>query len=304
MKARVTLKGSLHQGTRGRFAAIIVLLSAALYLGGCSSAEQTTGMLAYQQGDYAKAEQEFMKELNRNPSNEEAWFYLGASRLFLNKYKEAEEAFTQYRKIGKNSYKDQIEDAWVKRYNSGADKFEAAQKGKTPDEQVKLFNEAVDEFKVCLILLPDSAFVQKYIDNINSKIALILIKPFLDKGVELLEQEKFEEAVNEFKKGLTIGLTRDNPNYFVIQYNVGVTYLKWGEKMRIDSAAVNSESRAHLDKYKEALVYLEELKNSPDKNDQLTAYELLVQVYGNLNMSDKALEAIKRRDELRAELGK
>lgn len=275
-----------------------------VYISGCSSAEQTTGMLAYQQGDYAKAEQEFMKELNRNPSNEEAWFYLGASRLFLNKYKEAEEAFIQYRKIGKNSYKDQIEDAWVKRYNSGADKFELAQKAQTPEEQIKLYNEAAREFKVCLILIPDSTFVQKYVDNINGKIALITIKPYLDKGVELLDQGKFEESVNEFKKGLSAGLTKDNPNYFVIQYNIGVAYLKWGEKMRIDSAEVNPDSKAHLEKYKEALTYLEEMKDSPDKNDQLTAYELLIQVYGNLNMQEKALEAIKIRDELKKELGK
>ncbi len=72
----------------------------------------------------------------------------------------------------------------------------------------------------------------------------------------------------------------------------------------MDSQAVNPDSKAHLDKYQESLGYLEQLRDSPDKNDQLTAYELLVQVYGNLNMQDKALEAIKKRDALKEELHK
>ena len=55
---------------------LAVLIFGAAYISGCSSAEQTTGMLAYNQGDYAKAETEFQKELQRNPANEEAWFYL------------------------------------------------------------------------------------------------------------------------------------------------------------------------------------------------------------------------------------
>lgn len=285
------------------FLIIFGLMGAAAYISGCSSAEQTTGMLAYQQGDYAKAETEFLKELSRNPSNEEALFYLGAARIFLNKYDKADSAFKAYRKIGRNSYRDQILDAWTKRFNSGADKFEAAQRAKETNEQLKLYKESVNEFKVALIILPDSTIVQKYIDNINNKIALLTIKPNIDKGVELLDAGKYQESIDEFKKGLTIDLDKSNPIYFVLQYNVGIAYLKWGEKIRLDNQN-NPDDKSYLDKYREALTYLEEFKNSPDKNDQLTAYELLVQVYGNLNMQDKALEAIKKRDELKAELNK
>ena len=110
--------------------------------------------------------------------------------------------------------------------------------------------------------------------------------------------------MKEFKKGLTYGLTKDNPNYYVIQYNLGIAYLKWGEKIRLENQATNPDDKSHLEKYQDALTYLEELKDSPDKKDQLTAYELLVQVYGNLNMQEKALDAIQKRDELKKELGK
>jgi predicted Zn-dependent protease len=285
------------------FLIMSVMICGTVYILGCSSAEQTTGMLAYNQGDYKKAEVEFQKELQRNPSNEEAWFYLGASRIMLGKYPEADAAFKEYRKIGRNSYRDQILDAWTKRFNNGADKFAAAQKTKDVNEQIKLYNESVIEFKVALIILPDSTVVQKYIDNINAKVALLTIKPYLDKGVELLDKGDFQGAVDEFKKGLSAGLDKTNPNYYVIQYNIGIAYLKWGEKLRIDNQS-NPDDKSHLEKYKDALTYLEDLRDSPDKKDQLTAYELLVQVYGNLNMQDKALEAIKKRDELKAELNK
>ena len=64
----------------GKVLSVFLILSAVVfYFGGCSSAEQTTAKLAYAQGDYPKAEIEFQKETNQNPTNEEAWFYLAMS---------------------------------------------------------------------------------------------------------------------------------------------------------------------------------------------------------------------------------
>src|SRR5438552_16758656 len=87
---------------------ICISLIAALYLYSCSSAEQTTAKLAFQQGDYKKAEMEFDKETKQNPANEEAWFYLAISRVQLNKADEAQQAIEQYRKIGKNSFGNEL----------------------------------------------------------------------------------------------------------------------------------------------------------------------------------------------------
>lgn len=47
--------------------------------------------------------------------------------------------------------------------------------------------------------------------------------------------------------------------------------------------------------------YLEELSGSKDKDNQITAYDLLVQVYANLGMTDKAQDAMKKRDELKGQ---
>lgn len=282
-------------------AAICLTAFIAIYFIACSSAEQTTGKLAFQQGDFQKAEKEFMKEAKANPNNEEAWYYLGATRLMLSKYKEAEDAFVQYRKIGKNSYASEITDAWTKRFNNGADKYNAGQKAKEPAEQLKLYKQAIDEFKVCKVIVPDSTVVDGYIKNINAKIAVVTIKPMIDKGVEYLDKNMYQESIDEFKKALGTNLEAGNPNYYIVQYNIGVAYLKWGEKLRTDNAD-NPDYKGHLDKYKDALTYLEEFTKSEDKKDQLTAYELLIQVYGNLNMTDKALDAIKKRDALKSEI--
>src|SRR5260221_11444300 len=115
------------------------------YIAGCSSAEQTTAKLAFQQKDYAKAEIEFDKEVKQNPANEEAWFYLGASRVFLNKIDAAGSAFTEYRKIGKNTFSADLGDLWTTFYNKGADLFNSAQKSTDNDGKIKYYNNAIEQ---------------------------------------------------------------------------------------------------------------------------------------------------------------
>jgi len=56
------------------FLLIFFIFTAAIYINGCSTAEQTTAKIAYSQGDYEKAEIEFEKETKQNPTNDEAWF--------------------------------------------------------------------------------------------------------------------------------------------------------------------------------------------------------------------------------------
>jgi tetratricopeptide (TPR) repeat protein len=275
-------------------AIVLAVFIAAIYINGCSTAEQTTGKLAFQQGDYKTAEREFEKETKQNATNEEAWYYLGASRLMLRNYDGANDAFNQYRKIGKNSFASEILDAWVKRFNTAADKFEAGQKKTNNDDKLKDYQTAIDEFKVCKVILPDSVVVDQYIKSIDSKIAVILINPIIDAGVAFDKEGKYEEAVNEYKKALA-KVEKGSPSYEVVSYDIAVSLLKWGEKMRNE----NSENPAFKDKYKDALPYLEYLKESKDKPTKIQAYDLLVQVYANLGMNDEALKAMKIRDELK-----
>jgi len=282
-----------------KFAIFSIVLGVSIYILGCNSAEETTAMLAFKAGDFQKAEQEFYKEVVQNPKDEEAWYYLGASRLQLKKYDGADTAFKNYRAIGKNTYASEILDAWVKRYNSAADEFEKGQKTKDTKEQLKNFQDAVDDFKVCKVIEPDSVSVDKYITLIGTKIAAITVNPIIDKGIAFVNEGKYEEAVGQYTDAMS-KVDNGSPTYEIVSFDLSVAYLKWGEKLRND----NQDDPAYKDKYKAAMPYLEALTGSADKDTKLQAYELLVQVYANLGMNDKAQDAIKMRDQLKSEKDK
>lgn len=277
---------------------ILTFTAIITYLTGCSSAEQTTAKLAYQQGDFKKAESEFSKETQQNPSNEEAWFYLAMSRAQLGNASGVLAAMDKYRAIGKNTFRTELTEAWGTMYDRGYKQYEDGEKiaktGKDEDA-VKKFQESLNNFEIALALIPDSAFVKDVnIAALNSRINTILVKPVIDKGVELEKTGDFAGAIAEYNKGLE-KVTKGSGAYEVIIYNISLANLKWGEKMR----EANSEDPAYKEKYQAALPYLEELTGSTDKDNKLNAYELLIQVYANLNMGEKAQDAIKMRDQLK-----
>ena len=276
---------------------------AVFYIEGCSSAEQTTGKIAYAQGDFAKAEKEFELETKQNPNNVDAWFYLALSRFELNKIDAAADAMNHFRKLKKDdSYQSDIVRIWGEKYDKGYRAVENAKQSASDTAlQFKLFREAIDDFKAALILLPDSEFVQKNIDVINKRIATIKVKPLIDAGADLIKNNKYEESIGYFKQAENMGLEKDNAVYDVINYNMGLAYLKWGEDIREKNKDTNPDDQSYKEKYKAALPYLEALTTSKDKSMELSSWELLVQVYGNLNMTEKALDAIKKRDELKKE---
>lgn len=277
----------------------LILSAIVFYFGGCSTAEQTTAKLAYAQGDFKKAEEEFLKETNQNPTNEEAWFYLAMSRAQLGKAEGVKEAMVKYTAIGKFTFRSELTEAWGTMYDRAYKQYEDGEKiakSGQDNDAVKKFEEALNNFEIAYALLPDSAFVKDNISALNGRINTILVKPTIDKGVELEKNGDFAGAINEYNNGLS-KVTKGSGAYEVIIYNISLANLKWGEKMR----EANSEDPAYKDKYNAALPYLEELTASKDKDNKLNAYELLIQVYANLGMNDKAQDAIKMRDQLKNE---
>ena len=282
---------------------LLIASIAVFYIEGCSTAEQTTGKIAYAQGDYEKAEKEFDLETKQNQNNVDAWFYLAMSRIKLNKIGPAEDAMKMFRKLKKdNSYDSDIIKMWGEKYDLGYKAVEnAKQSASDTSLQFKLFRQAILDFKAALVLLPDSTFVQDNINTINNRIATLKVKPMIDKGADLIQSGDYEQAVDYLKQAENMGLEKDNAAYDVINYNMGLAYLKWGEDIREKNKNTNPDDQSYKEKYKAALPYLEELTKSKDKNMELSSWELLVQVYGNLNMTDQALDAIKKRDELKKE---
>lgn len=276
------------------YTSVFVLAAAVLYIG-CSSAEQTSGKLAFNNKDYAKAETEFQKEVNANAQNEEAWFYLAMSRLELGKISGFEEAMKGYRAVGKNTFAQDLYYKWGEKYDEGASNFDKASKSTDTAVSMPLYKKALINFKSCLVLQPDSLIAQKNVDVISNKITTIKVKPLIDKGATMMEGGDYAGAIDMFKQAETSGIDKNSPAGEVLTYNTGLAYLKWGENMR----ANNQADESFKDKYRAALPYLESLKNSNNKDNKLQAYELLVQVYANLNMTAEYEEAKKVRDELK-----
>jgi tetratricopeptide (TPR) repeat protein len=144
-----------------KFFSLIIVLAAAVYLAGCTSAEQTTAKLAYQQGDFEKAAREFEKETKQNPQNEEAWLYLTMSNVRLNRLDGVKSAMAEYRRIGKNSFRTELTNAWGTEYDNGYKLYKEGEeltKIGRDSEAIKKFNDAKVNFEVAYALLPDSAF--------------------------------------------------------------------------------------------------------------------------------------------------
>jgi tetratricopeptide (TPR) repeat protein len=130
----------------------------------CGSAEMTTAKLAMNQGQWDKAEQSLLKELQKNDKNEEAWFELGRVRWNMKKYIEANEAFNRALGLSQvhaveignfrlNLWQQNINDG-VLAYNSGLHFINVPDSVSFADPQ---FAQAARQFEVATQVIPDSA---------------------------------------------------------------------------------------------------------------------------------------------------
>ena len=71
----------------------LTLATGFIYFSGCTSAESTTGKLAFSQKDYVKAEVELKKGLLIDKNDAEGWFMLGYSQIENGHYADAKESF-------------------------------------------------------------------------------------------------------------------------------------------------------------------------------------------------------------------
>ncbi len=298
--------------------ALLLIAFAGIYIIGCSSAEQTTGKLSYQNGEYAKAEIEFLKETQQNSTNGDAWGYLAMSRLMQNKNESAKEAYAQYLKFGNNSLSSEFDKVFNFKFQKGADAFNNAQKSKDSTAAKKLYNDALTEFQGSAVIYPDSSYVlvntalasemtghdddaaviyKKILakDKSDTVSAIRLAYILNNKTPEYLKSQQYQESLDNLKSLSGYNIPKDNYANDLTQYNTAATLLSWGEKMRND----NGDDPAYKDKYQQALPYLEALKNTSHKDLKYLVYNLLVQVYANLGMNKEAEDAMKIRDDLK-----
>ncbi len=115
-------------------------------------------------------------------------------------------------------------------------------------------------------------------------------------GVLLMQTDSLEEAITHFEVAL-----KTDPDYDVALQNIGVAYLKIGDKMK-QSAQQNQDlkkdvDKSYLDKFKKAVSYLEHLVEI--KKEDPNAWDLMASAYANANMLKEAKGALEKADSLR-----
>ena len=111
---------------------MLVISAASLALMGfqCSSAEMTSAKLYIQRKEFSNAEAQLLKEVAKNPKNEEAWFMIGQIRMELKNYKGMKDAFVEASKVGSKFKKDietQTLGTWARLFNQGVEELNKAQ---------------------------------------------------------------------------------------------------------------------------------------------------------------------------------
>lgn len=170
-------------------------------------------------------------------------------------------------------------------------------------------DKAVDVMKKAQSIFPEEAEISENLMNAyigaarNTEARLLLnerVKKYPDSkydhynlGVFLLKDSSFSAAIDEFKIVLNL-----DSSFSAAVYNIAAAYVNWGvvEQLKL-KAAGKEDDVSYKEKYKLALPYL--VKVVSEKKDDIQMLELLGQVYANLNMKDKALEAYDKADAIR-----
>lgn len=129
----------------------------------CSSAEMTGAKLYVQQKNFAKAEDQLIKETQKNPRNEEAFYMLGQVRLELRNYTGMHEAWEnalQISQVHKKEIGNQLLYVWGRKFNEGVDAINVADTVNA-DERPAMLNKAIEAFTLCTTVLPESLSTQR-----------------------------------------------------------------------------------------------------------------------------------------------
>jgi len=112
-------------------------------------------------------------------------------------------------------------------------------------------------------------------------------------GVLILEEDKYEEAVDLFQSAIEL-----DPDYSDAYYNLGVAYVNWGVELREKAVAErDDEDKRYLEKFELALPNLQRVIEDRPNDAQL--WETLGRLYANLDRVQEAEDAFERADRIR-----
>lgn len=129
----------------------------------CASPNMTNGRESYRKKDYTSTIKLMQLEVEKNPQNAEAWYYLGAAQRNTNDYQSAS---TSLNKAGELSQKETLTkeiaseqyNLWVAVYNEAASQTTSIQLGKSRD--VKQLSTLIN---LCMAIRPENYSVYSWL---------------------------------------------------------------------------------------------------------------------------------------------
>jgi tetratricopeptide (TPR) repeat protein len=245
---------------------------------------------------------------------------LGYALIETGNYPEAQTAFKKSLAIS-NNFGENMRAFWIEKYNAGANDFQTGidlENNKNATGAKTSFESALRNFEASSSIMPDSvrsisAIGETYLalgqdekalqifSDLSSKsrspeYSIKIAKVLFESGLGMMQSNNFLPASEVFKKIILLpNLPDDNPYHETSAYNLGLALSKSGEIKR--NADENSDYKAL---FSEALVYLEPLTVNLKKKDlEPQIYELLVSVYANLGMTDKAEDALNKKNAIK-----
>jgi tetratricopeptide (TPR) repeat protein len=183
-----------------RSSPIIVALLVTVYLSltgfQCGSAEATSARLYMSQKQYDKAEDALVKQVAKNPDDEEAWFLLGQVRVELKKYVEANQAYDKALSISDVHKKEIMSNKvafWGRMLNEGIESF------KRGTAMPASYDTAITKFDNAISFQPDSAYTY-YALSLAQSAKNEDAKAISSLEMALLKKPNFPEAIQRLGK--------------------------------------------------------------------------------------------------------
>ena len=104
----------------------------------------------------------------------------------------------------------------------------------------------------------------------------------------------YANAEKEFLEALKI-----DPEYVSAVYNIALTYIKWGQELRMKAEEEETNDESYKEKFKSALPYIEKYLQTEEGSKEPAIWEILGKIYANLGNTEKSTEAFNKADELR-----
>lgn len=204
----------------------VYFLFLSILVGGCASQYMTAGKVYIQQEEYDKAVEQFNLQLKQNPTDVDAWWWLGVAYTYQKKYEDACQSIDKVAEIAPNKLelKKQKSFLWSLYYSAGVDAYQKSDWLLAE----KRFKRAIDFEPDSVLSYMNLATIYSQLENEDSSLVyhekvLVLdstkIDAYRNLGAYYIKKKEYDKAVSYFKGGIAVA-----PKDADLLYRLGIAY--------------------------------------------------------------------------------